>query len=479
MAEYDIAVIGGGPAGYVGAIKAAQLGAKTLLIERDELGGTCLNRGCIPTKTLLKTAELIHEIAGASKRGIVIANPELKVDMSAAVKEKNRVVKKLTGGVGSLLKANGVEVIKGEGILRSRNAPAAGVFTIDAGAQNVTAKKVLLAGGSMAAKLPIPGLDLPGVLGSTEILDLEAIPPRLAIIGGGVIGIEMAMVFNSFGSKITIIEAMPRILPPLDGDIASLIHKTLRARGVEIFTGAGLSKIERKGGALSLVLGDGKTVEADKVLVSIGRTGDLSALGDAPVKTEKGKVLVNEYMESSVSGIFGPGDINGKKMLAHAAFKMAEIAAENAVNQLAGISPPNPAAKGSPQKVNLDFVPSVVYSFPEAASVGLTQEEAEKAGPVSIGSFPLAANGRALASGNSEGFIKVVSDPRYGKILGVHMAGQGVSEIINAAAALMAMEITVHELAEIIHGHPTVSEALMEAAADALGRCIHLPPKKR
>jgi dihydrolipoamide dehydrogenase len=469
VAEYDVAVIGGGPAGYVGAIKAARMGAKTVLIEKDELGGTCLNRGCIPAKTLLKTAELVHEIAGAAKRGIVIADPAVKVDMAAALKEKNRVVKKLTGGVGSLIKANGIDLIQGEGILKTRNA---GGFTIQAGTESITAKKLLLAGGSQAAKLSIPGLELPGVLGSTEILDLEEIPRRLAIIGGGVIGVEMAMIFNAFGSKITIIEALPRILPPLDSDISSLIHKILQARGAAIYTGTGLAKIEQKGGALSLQLADGTILEADKVLVSIGRTGDLSFLGAEAaglVKTEKGKVPVNDYMESSVSGIFAPGDINGKKMLAHAAFKMSEIAAENAVNQLRG---------RESIKAKLDIVPSVVYSFPEAASVGLTQEEAEKAGKVSVGSFPLAVNGRALASGSPEGFIKVVADPRYGKILGVHMAGQGVSEIINEAAALMAMEITVHELAEIIHGHPTVSEALMEAAADSLGRCMHLLPKK-
>ncbi|MDR2663589.1 MAG: dihydrolipoyl dehydrogenase [Treponema sp.] len=471
MAEYDVAVIGGGPAGYLGAIRASRRGAKTLLIEKEELGGTCLNRGCIPAKTLLKTAELVHEIAGASRRGIRIADPRVTVDMAAAVAEKNRVVKKLTGGVGALLKANGVDLIKGAGILQGRTA---GGFVLRAGAETFGAKKVLLAGGSRTAELPIPGVNLPGVLGSTEILDLETIPPRLAIIGGGVIGIELAMVFLSFGSAVTIIEALPRILPPLDRDISDLIHKTLTGRGAVIHTGTGLSRIEQRGNALFLTLGDGKTAEADKVLVSIGRTADLSALGDPagsfPLALDKGKVAVNEYMESSVPGIFAPGDINGKKMLAHAAFAMAEGAAENAVNQLSG---------GKQKKVNLDFVPSVVYSFPEAASVGLTQEEAEKAGPVSVGNFPLAANGRALASGSPEGFIKVLADPKYGKILGVHMAGHGVSEIINEAAALMAMEITVHELAELIHGHPTVSEALMEAAADALGRCIHLPPKKR
>jgi dihydrolipoamide dehydrogenase len=468
MADFDIAVIGGGPAGYTGAIRAARLGAKTVLVEKDELGGTCLNRGCIPGKSLLKTAELLHEIAGASKRGIIVPPGKVQVSMAAALREKNRVVKKLTGGLASLLGANGVECIKGEGFLKGGGGDG---FTIRAGDRDLGAKSVILAGGSRAAKLPVPGLELPGVLGSAEILDLEEIPPRLAVIGGGVIGIEMAMIFNSFGSKVTIIEAMPRILPPLDTDISSLIHKTLRGRSADIFTGAALSKIEAKGGALSLTLGDGKTVEADKVLVSIGRTADLSAvtMGDLSLKTERGFVAVNGYMETSVPGIFAPGDINGKKMLAHAAFKMAETAAENAVSRLKG---------GKPKKAALDYVPSVVYCFPEAASIGLTQEEAEKTGPVSMGIFPLAVNGRALAAGSPEGFIKVLADPRYGKILGVHMAGQGVSEIINEAAALMSMEITVHELAEIVHGHPAVSEALMEAAADALGRCIHLPPKK-
>jgi dihydrolipoamide dehydrogenase len=468
MTEYDVAVIGGGPAGYLGAIKAARLGARTLLVERDELGGTCLNRGCIPAKTLLKTAEVVQEIAGAAKRGIRIANPEVLVDMVKAVEEKNRVVKKLSAGVGALLRANGVDVRKGEGLLTGRENSR---FTLRAGTETAAAKKVILAGGSQPAVLPIPGLDLPGVLNSTEILDLRELPPRLTIIGGGLIGIEMAFVFSSFGSKVTVVEALPRILPSMDGDAAALIHRTLTGRGVEIHSSAALREVQRTGPGLSVVLENGTTLGADKILVSTGRTADLSSLGEFPVKTEKGKVAVNEYMESSVPGVFAPGDINGKKMLAHGAFKMAETAAKNACAQLRGTE--------KLQKAELDFVPSVVYCFPEAASVGLTQEEAEKAGPVSVGMFPLGANGRALASGNPEGFIKVLAGPKYGNILGVHMAGQGVSEIINEAAALMAMEVTVHELAEIVHGHPTVSEALMEAAADTLGMSLHLPPKKR
>ncbi|MDR1411287.1 MAG: dihydrolipoyl dehydrogenase [Spirochaetaceae bacterium] len=461
--EYDVLVIGGGPAGYMAAIKAARLGARTALAEKDELGGTCLNRGCIPAKTLLKTAELIHEIAGAAGRGITIADPRVSVDMPAVIKGKNRVVKRLTSGVASLLASNGVELLRGEGRLLAPGRIAV------AGLGEAVAKKLILAGGSQAAKLPIPGLELPGVLTSTDILDIEETPPRLAIIGGGVIGVEMAMIFQSFGSKVSIVEALPRILPFMDAEAAALIHKTLQSRGAEIYTGTGLSRIEQKGGGLSLVLTDGKSLPANKALVSIGRTGDLSCLGDLAVRTEKGKVLVDDCMETSVPGIFAPGDINGKKMLAHAAFKMAEIAAENAVA---------PDRQGM-KKADLRFVPSVVYSFPEAAAVGLTQEEAEREGPVLAGKFPLAANGRALAAGDAGGFVKVLADKKYGAILGVHIVGPGAAEIINEAAALMSMEITVHELAGIVHGHPTVSEALMEAAADCLGQCLHLPPKKR
>ncbi|GHV77318.1 dihydrolipoyl dehydrogenase [Spirochaetia bacterium] len=461
--EYDVVVIGGGPAGYAAGIKAAQLGAKTALVEKDEVGGTCLNRGCIPTKALLKTAEVIHEIAGASKRGIKIANPEVSVDMPRVIKEKNKVVKTLTGGVASLLAANGVDLIKGEGRLLTPNRIAV------SGQPEIGAKKVILAGGSQVARLPIPGLELPGVLSSTEILDIQEVPPRLVIIGGGVIGVEMAMIFQSFGSKVSIVEAAPRIMPFMDADVAALVRQILKSRGAEIITGLGLSKIEKKGAELSLVLENGAVLAADKVLVSIGRTGDLSAVGDLQIKTEKGKIVADDYMETSVPGVFAPGDVNGKKMLAHAAFKMAEVAVFNAVR----------GAGAAKQKADLRFVPSVVYSFPEAAAVGLTQEEAEKEGPVALGMFPLSYNGKALTADSAEGFVKILADTRYGKILGVHIVGPGAAEIINEAAALMAMEITVHELADIIHGHPTVSEALMEAAADSLGRCIHIPPKKK
>lgn len=463
MKNFDVAVIGGGPAGYTGAIRAAQLGAKTVLVEKDVLGGTCLNRGCIPTKTLLRTAESVHNIAHAAERGIEIANPSITVRMPKIIEDKNKIVKKLTSGIAALLNSNGVEVYSGEGRLLSPTQ-------IDTGNEKIEAKKIILAGGSRTVQLPIPGINLPGVLTSTEILDLEKIPERLVIIGGGVIGIEIAMIFQSFGSQVSIVEAMPRILPFMDTEISALIHKVLRARGIEITTGEKVSHIEQNQGKLKLCLSTRRTVDADIILVSTGRTADVSCLGEVPLKTEAGKVAVDAFMETSVPGIYAPGDINGRKMLAHAAFKMAEIAAANAVGAIKSQS-------GAKIKTDFQNIPSVVYSFPEAASVGFSEEEIPD--PVVIGRFPLSFNGKALASGDSEGFVKIIADKKYGKIMGVHIVGPGASEIINEAAALMAMEITVNELADIIHAHPTVSEALKEAAADCLGHCIHLPSKKQ
>ena len=469
MAEnkFDVTVIGGGPAGYVAAIKAAQLGARTALVEKDVLGGTCLNRGCIPTKNFLKSAEFLYELEEAAKRGIKMDSTAFQVDMPAAVKAKNKVVKKLTGGVGSLLSANNVKVFKGTGVARSATE-----VVVDGG-EVISTGSVILAGGSKAVKLPIPGVESELVLTSDEILDMQDVPPRLAIIGGGVIGVEMAMVFAAFGSKVTIVELEPTILPFMEKEAADAVLKSLKKKGVDVKTGIGLEKFEEAGGAIRLHLAGGETVEADKALLSIGRQADLSCVDGLDIKTERGKIVVSDEMETSVSGIFAPGDVNGRKMLAHAAFKMGEAAAANAA-AFAGV-----AGVEKTEKADLRFVPSVVYSIPEVGAVGLSEAAAAEEHGIAVGTFPLAANGRALAAGAPEGFVKVIADSRYGEILGVHIVGHGASEIINEAASLMAMEITVHEVAEIVHGHPTVSEAFMEAAADCLGKCIHLPPKRK
>ncbi len=464
--DYDIIVIGGGPAGYVAAIKSAQLGARTALVEKDELGGTCLNRGCIPTKNYLKSAEFIYELKEVKKRGININDPGFSIDMPAAVKAKNTVVKKLTSGVGSLLRANKVKVYKGTGIIKE-----AGKVEID-GTEIITATSIILAGGSKAIKIPIPGVESPGVMTSDEILDIQEIPKRLAVIGGGIIGIEMAMVFNAFGSRITVVELDKRILPFLDSEISETLLKSCREKGIEIKTGIRLEKIEDTGSGLKLYLANGDTINTDKALLSIGRQADLSCAGEIGLSVDKGKLTANDRMETAVPGIFSVGDLNGQKMLAHAAFKMGETAAVNAA-VYAGLD-----IEEAPAVADLRFVPSILYAVPEAGSVGMTEEEAGKQYDIAVGNFPLAANGRALASGAPEGFVKIIADKKYGELLGVQIVGHGASEIINEAASLMAMEITVHEIADIIHGHPTISEAFMEAAADCLGRCIHLPPAR-
>ena len=458
--NFDVIVIGGGPAGYIAAIKASQLGGRIALIEKDVLGGTCLNRGCIPTKAYLKSAEIIHGIRKAKKRGINISNPEISIDMAVAVKNKNKAVKKLTSGVGMLLKSNNVAVYKGTGIL---SGP--GKVTID-DKDILSGKSVILAGGSEAVKLNIPGINAKGVLTSDQILDIEEVPESLLIIGGGVIGVEMGMIFSSFGSRVTIVELDNKILPFMDKDVSSAIEASLKQQGVEIITAKSVKKMNEVPSGVQVELNDNSKAEYSKVLLSIGRKADLSCIGNQPLLIEKGKIVVNEYMETSMPGVYAPGDINGKKMLAHSAFKMGEYAA---VHALEGKKPEFDA---------LRYVPSVVYTIPEAAGVGLTEDEALKRGNISIGNFPLSANGKALVSDAAEGFVKVIADPVYGEILGVHIVGVGASEIINEAASLMGMEITVNELAEIIHGHPSVSEALMEAAADCLGHCMHLPPRR-
>ena len=457
-ASFDLIVIGGGPAGYVAAIKASQLGATVAVVEKDVLGGTCLNRGCIPTKAYLKNAEIIEEIKGANKRGIMLKNPEVEVDMPAVVKMKNRIVKRLTTGVGSLLKSYGVEVFKGSGIIEAEK-----VVRIK-GNEAIQGKSIIVASGSKVARIPIPGIESEHVLSSDDILVMKEIPESLTIIGGGVVGVEMALIFSAFGAKVNVVEMEPRLLPFMDKDISQFIEKLLKDKKVSFYTNTRLEKITEDKEGLQFSLSSGEAITSKKALLSIGRIPDLDVIGDQPIKTEKGCIVVNEFQETNVAGIFAAGDVTGQKMLAHAAFKLGEIAAENAL--------------GAKKKADMRFVPSVVYSLPEVASVGLNEDEIPSDRPFSVGRFPLMANGRALAVGEAGGFVKVITDKKYGEVLGVHIAGPGASEIINEAAALMAMEITSHEIAEIIHGHPTIGEAFMEAAADSLDKCIHLPPKK-
>ncbi len=457
--KFDVAVIGGGPAGYVGAIKAAMLGANVVLFEKSVVGGTCLNRGCIPTKSYVKTAEVLEQIHGSSKRGIVFKG-ETSVDLSKVVDYKNGVVKQLTGGVAGLLKSHGVTVIKGEAVMSSATS-----ITCDG--KTYEAKNTILCGGSVCGRIPIPGIELEGVMTSDDILDMRELPKRLCIIGGGVIGCEIATAFNAFSSEVTVVEVAPTVVPMMDEEISALMKTSLEKQGIKINVGIKVEGIEKKGAELIVKTSKGDVV-CDKVLLSVGRKADLSCLGDLTVEMDRGYVKVSDDMRTSIPNIFAPGDINGRIMLAHSAFKMGEIAAENAVH-------------GGAKTVNLNNVPSCVYTIPEASSVGLTQAQAEeKYGKenISIGKFPFAANGRALACGENVGMIKVIADKKYGEMIGVHMFGANVTEMIAEPASLMEMEVTIHEVAEIIHPHPTFSEAFMEACADAKGECIHLPKRK-
>ena len=457
---YDMAVIGGGPAGYVAAIQGAQLGAKVIVFEKSVLGGTCLNRGCIPAKTYLNGAKYIHHIQDADVYGIR-NDKAFSVDMPKAVAHKNQVVKQLTGGVAGLLRSHNIDVVYGSASLASET-------TITCNGQTYEAAKILLCGGSKTVRIPIPGIDSKYVLTSDEILDLETIPEKLVVIGGGVIGCEMGTVFASYGSDVTIIEALDRALPMMDEEVSKEITKSLKKLGIKVNTSCAVDKIEDKANGCVVTYNGDKTVEADLILLSIGRAADLECLGALAdkIKLERGKVVVNEYMQTNIPNIYAPGDINGLNMLAHSAFKMGEAAAINAL--------------GGNEKVKLNHVPSAVYTLPECASVGMTEEAAAaKYGKdnILVGKFPFAANGRALACNETAGFVKVIAEKRYKEMLGVHMVGADAAEMISEASSLMACEIPVDEIADIIHAHPTCSEAFMEACADALGVCKHLPKK--
>jgi len=455
-AGYDVVVVGGGPAGYVAAIKAAQLGGKVALVEKDTVGGTCLNRGCIPTKTYLKSAEILHYILTSAYRGIHVDAQSVSFDISEALKNKNDVVKKLTGGVAALLKSNSVEVIKGNGTV-----VAPGLVRVNG--MEINCKSVIYAGGSVPGRIGIPGINSKYVWTSDEILDADQVPDRLAVIGGGVIGVELGTAFAQFGSKVTIIEMMDRIVPNMDDEVCEHLKRELEKREIKVLTSVGLTEVKEKGNELELKLNDGTLINADRALLSIGRKPDLSGIESLGVEMEKGRVKVSARMETSVANVYAPGDINGLCMLAHAAFKMGEVAAENAM--------------GGDEVYDGRNVPGCIYTYPEVGAIGITEKEAAKSYDIKVGRFPFAANGRALASGEGNGFVKVISDNQYGEILGVHIVGPSAAEMINEAAVLMSMEVTDEEMADIIHGHPTYSEAFMEAAADAAGRCIHLPRK--
>ncbi|MCC0782012.1 dihydrolipoyl dehydrogenase [Clostridioides sp. ES-S-0108-01] len=454
--DYDVVVIGGGPGGYLSALKAALLGGKVALVEENILGGTCLNRGCIPTKTYIKTAEILEEIDQLSKRGVKVT-VDKEQDIKKAIKYKNRVVKKLTAGVGGLLKSRDVEVFNLKANVKEEHK------VILSDGKVLDTENIIIATGSKVRVLPIKGIESNLIITSTEALDLETVPEELVIVGGGVIGCEFAEIFNSRGSKVTIVEMEDRIIPRMDKELSESLKYSLSKKGINVLTKKKVSEFKEEGNKILVCIEDEESIKADLCLYAIGREANLSGIEDLDIKIDKGSIVVNSKMETSIPSIYAVGDVTGGVMLAHAAFKMGEIAASNAL--------------GMNEEVDLSALPSCVYTIPEVASVGLTEEDARKKCNVKVGKFNFAGNGRALASGQEQGYVKVVADAKYGEILGVHMFGCGVAELVNHAASFKALEIPADEASELIFGHPCTSEALMEALADVNGECLHLPKK--
>lgn len=458
--EYDIIVVGGGPAGYYAAIRGAQLGGKIAIVEKSEFGGTCLNVGCIPTKTYLKNAEILDGIKIAAGRGINLASTNYTIDMDKTVDFKNSVVKTLTGGVQGLLKANKVTIFNGLGQVNPDK-------TVTIGSQTIKGRNVILATGSKVSRINIPGIDSKLVLTSDDILDLREMPKTLAVMGGGVVGIELGLVWASYGVDVTVIEMADRIIPAMDKEVSTELQKILSKKGMKIKTSVGVSEIVEENNQLTLKLNNGEEVVAEKALLSIGRVPQMNGLENLNLEMDRNRIKVNDYQETSIPGIYAPGDVNGTKMLAHAAYRMGEVAAENAMH-------------GNVRKANLQFTPAAVYTHPEVAMVGITEEDARaKYGDILVGRNSFTGNGRAIASNEAHGFVKVIADAKFHEILGVHIIGPAAAEMINEAATIMESELTVDELLLSIHGHPTFSEVMYEAFADVLGEAIHNPPKRK
>lgn len=463
-----IVIIGAGPAGYVAALRAAQLGSEVMLVEKEKVGGTCLNVGCIPTKSMIEHAEMWykfckHNLFSHIEKNSVI--PPWEVIYS----QKNAVVKQLRAGVEHLLKKKGVKMFYGSASISDRNTVA---VSSEEGLTEIKSDAILIATGSTPSIPPIPGVkdengDLyPGVMTSNELIRLEEPIDSLCVIGGGAIGLEFASIYSAMGTRVVVVEAEQEIAPAMDPDIRKVLRASLEERGIRFYTKKAVAEVNvQTDGMISvrLLQGEGESIQVSRVLLATGRRPNTGGLGldQAGIVHERGRIKVNANYQTSLSNIYAVGDCSSSMMLAHVASKEAILAVEH---MHAGTSRP----------LNYDRVPQVIYTHPEAAGVGLTFYQAEERGyQVREDVFPLSGNGRALTSGET-GFMKIVSEKKWGQVLGVHMVGPHISEIVNQASLALHLECTVDELAEMIHAHPTVAEGLGEAAMIAKGQGIHL-----
>lgn len=465
--EYDIAIIGGGPGGYTAAIRAAQLGARAVLIEAENLGGTCLNRGCIPTKALYKSARMIDELNHAPEFGIKLEG--FTVDISEIMQRKQRIVDRLKEGIVQLIKANSIEMVYGKASLVSREK----VKVVDPqGNENViTAKNIIIATGSVPSKPPIAGANLPGVMTSDEILSNQSVPKSLVIIGGGVVGIEFAGIFNALGSRVTVIEFLPRILANMDSEISRKSVFSLKKKGIGIETDTKVMQISRDEKSFR-VLTEGKKggneICADAVLLAAGRSPNVEGLEleTLGIQYDKAGMRVDGNCQTNAAGIYAIGDVTGGQMLAH-------VAAEEGIAAVDHIM-------GMKSCMNYGAVPGCVFSFPEIASVGLSEEDAKEKGmDYSSSKFLFGANGKALTLGEEEGFVKVLAETQTKRIIGVHIMGPHASDLIHEAALAVEKKMTAEDLSSVIHAHPTLSEAFMEAVLGIENKAIHMLPKRK
>jgi len=458
-----IAVLGSGPGGYVAALKAAQLGAEVVVMEDTEVGGTCLNRGCIPTKTMLASSELFEKLKKADEFGIEIEG-SVKANLSKIVERKQRVIDIQVKGIKGLFKSWGIELKKGKGRLISDRKIRIESNDTD---ETIEADKIIIATGSRPAELPLFAFDGKRIISSTEALEITEIPRSILIIGAGVIGCEFATIFSALGSEVTMVELLSRAVSTEDEEISRTLERELKKRKIKLFTGVKADDVEVSEDAVKTKLSNGKEVVAEMVLVSTGRALNSEDIGLEEIGVEKGQrgeIKVNEKMETNVPGIYAIGDVTGGILLAHVASKEGIVAAVNAT--------------GGQRTIDYSVVPAAIFTHPEIGSVGLREHQAKEKGiEYTTGHFQFRALGKAHAMGEISGLIKIIADKKTDKILGAHIIGPHASDLIHEVAVAMKNGVTIKELADTIHAHPTLSEGIMEAAEDVFGKAIHVPKK--